>query len=111
MIVLPEPAFDPISFLASNSSGQSTYREGDVIFAQGDEANCVFYVRSGRIKKSYISNQGKERIVTILHEGDFLGVGCVIGHKKRLFTAAAMTACSVVRTERSVMIRALYEQP
>jgi CRP-like cAMP-binding protein len=111
MIPFPETIFDATSFFGSTSSGRASYQEGDVVFAQGDDANSIFYIRSGKIKKTYVSHNGKERIVAILGAGEFVGVGCVIGRKKRLMTATAMTACSAARIEKSVMVRALYDQP
>ena len=46
--------FDPIAFLAKTGEGRAAtgYAGGQVIFAQGDPADAVFYVQSGRVKLS-----------------------------------------------------------
>src|ERR1051326_3048030 len=54
--VKPKPGlkFDPRAFLAKPGEGRaaSSYATGQVIFAQGDPADAVFYVQSGRVKLS-----------------------------------------------------------
>jgi CRP-like cAMP-binding protein len=53
--------FNLESFLATVAEGRavSTYREGDIVFSQGDRCDGVFYIRSGDCKISVISEQGK----------------------------------------------------
>ena len=54
MSVKPNPRlkFDPIAFLAKAGEGRAAtgYAGGQVIFAQGDPADAVFYVQTGRVK-------------------------------------------------------------
>jgi CRP-like cAMP-binding protein len=61
-------AFDPKDFLAKVGEGKAIveFRKDEVIFAQGDEANTVFYIQKGRVKVVVISEQGKEAVVGIL---------------------------------------------
>jgi CRP-like cAMP-binding protein len=57
-----KPKFDPEAFLAKVEGGVSIakYGKGQVIFAQGDAVDSVFYIREGRVKLSVVSAQGKE---------------------------------------------------
>jgi len=48
-----------------------------IVFAQGDVADTVFYVQKGRVKVVVISEQGKEAVVGILEPGQFFGEGCM----------------------------------
>ena len=113
MVAFSGSTFDPADIFAGKSNGIShaRYIEGDVIFAQGDPSKSVFYIQHGRVKKSYISSQGKERVVVVFKAGEFFGVGCIVGRAKRLMSATAMTTCSVAQIEKPVMLRMLYEQP
>ena len=72
-------SFDPDAFLATvnHSRTQSEYRAGQVIFSQGDGADCVFYIVRGKIKISVTSEQGREAVVGLLGEGNFFGEGCL----------------------------------
>ena len=46
-------AFDPAVFLATAAVGRdiSKYSKKKVIFAQGDDADAVFYIKKGKIKR------------------------------------------------------------
>jgi CRP/FNR family transcriptional regulator, cyclic AMP receptor protein len=80
------------------------------IFEQGQPADSIFYIRSGKVKLSVISQQGKEAIVATLSAGEFLGEGCLAGQPLRMSTARTVTACSLFRIERSLMLRLLREK-
>ncbi len=83
------------------------YRKKQVIFAQGQPADEVFFVEKGEVRLSVASRQGKEAVVTILSLGNFFGEGCLNGQTRRIATARAMTACCVLRMGREAMMDAL----
>ena len=105
-------AFDAKAFLTKASEGRSVsaYRRKQVIFAQGDPADAVFYLERGQVKLTVVSDQGKSAVVAILGPGDFFGEGGLAGQPVRMATASALTEVSVVRVERQVMIRLLHER-
>lgn len=80
------------------------------IFRQGDPADSVFFIRQGKAKISVTSEQGKEAIVATLEPGDFFGEGCLAGQPFRISTAVAVTDCTVIRIDRTMMARMLHEQ-
>src|SRR5580765_6515170 len=86
------PAFDPAVFLATAAIGRdiSKYSKKKIIFAQGDDADAVFYIKKGKVKVAVISDEGKEAIVALLGADEFVGEGCLVGQPKRLATASAM---------------------
>jgi len=105
--------FDPIAFLASAGLGRKLLRLNakDTFFSQGDSADCVFYLQSGRAKLTVISERGKEATITLLVAGDFIGeesLASVSG--LRLATAIAITACTALKIERSEMVRVMHEE-
>ncbi len=69
------PLFDPAAFLATEGLGRdiSTYLKKDIIFAQGDDADAVFYSKKGKVKVVVLSNDGKEAIVALLGPDEFAG--------------------------------------
>ena len=103
--------FEPVAFLetASNGRPMTLLQAQDVIFNQGDAAESVFYLKSGQVKLSVVSRQGKEAVVALLEAGEFLGEGCLIGQPLRLATATALTGCEVLRVERVEIERALRD--
>jgi CRP/FNR family cyclic AMP-dependent transcriptional regulator len=80
------------------------------IFRQGQPADCLFYIRRGKVKLSVISQQGKEAIVAILGAGEFFGEGGLAGQPLRMATAVAMMDCTIDKIERSLMARMLHER-
>jgi CRP/FNR family cyclic AMP-dependent transcriptional regulator len=106
-------SFDPDVFLASLSRGRTTveYQTGHRVFSQGDAADAVFYVARGKIKIFVISEQGREAVVALLGEGDFFGEGCLIAQPLRLAAAASITDATVMRIEKTEMIRVLHAEP
>ena len=107
------PLFDPAVFLATAAIGRdiSTHSKKEVIFAQGDDADAVFYIKKGKVKVAVLSKQGKEAVVALLGPDEFLGEGCLIGQPKRLATASAMTECVTMRVEKTEILRVLQDEP
>ena len=104
--------FDPEAFLAKADGGVtiSKYRKGQVVFAQGDPADSVFYIREGRIKIAVVSDQGNEAVVAFLKAGDFIGEGCLTGRPRRISTARALQDSVITRVDKATMARILPEQ-
>lgn len=108
-----QPQFDSKAFFATMRGGvtNTTYRKDQILFAQGDSADSVFYLQQGKAKVSVLSAQGKEAIVAILDAGDFCGEGCLAGQVVRMASVAAMTDCVGVRIEKTAMIRLIHDEP
>jgi len=104
--------FDPNAFLRTAAKGRvvSSYPKRQIIFAQGDAADSVHYIHSGKVKVTVVSPQGKEAVVAILGADEFFGEGCLIGQPKRLATAMAMTECVTMQVEKSEIQRVLKDE-
>jgi len=83
--------FDPKAFLSKVNGGRaiSDYRKDQTVYTQGEPADSVFYIQSGKVKKTVVSEQGKEAVVALLGTGDFFGEGCLTGQPLRLSTVSA----------------------
>ena len=105
--------FDPKAFLSKVNGGRtiSEYRKNQGVYRQGDPADSVFYIQSGKVKKTVVSEQGKEAVVAVLGAGDFFGEGCLGGQALRLGTVAALTECVIARISKADIIRVIHEQP
>ena len=105
--------FDPVEFLETAAKGRiiSTHQKKRVIFAQGDVADAVIYIKKGKVKVTVVSKQGKEAVVAILGADEFLGEGCLIGQPKRLATATTMTDCVTMRVDKSDILQVLQDEP
>ncbi len=106
-------SFDPKSFLAMVGDGRSIgeYRKDEIVFSQGDPADAVFYIQSGKVKVSVVSEQGKEAVVAMLGTDDFFGEGCLAGQAQRIATVATITDSIIVRLEKAAIVRVIHREP
>ena len=106
-------AFDPKQFLAKVGDGKSIskYQKDQIVFRQGEVADAVFYIQSGRIKVTVVSERGKEAVVGILEPSHFFGEGCLNGHPLRVTTATAIDQSLVTRIAKASMITTLHDEP
>ena len=81
------------------------------IFSQGEPAKSVMFIRTGTVKLSVVSKTGKEAVVGMLAEGDFFGEGCLAGQTKRMSSATAMTAATIVVVQKQEMVGGLHKNP
>ena len=75
-----KPPFDPKVFLSKVNGGRaiSDYRKDQIVHTQGEPADSVFYIQSGKVKKTVVSEQGKEAW-SRFGTGDFFGEACLTG--------------------------------
>src|SRR5579864_6059562 len=105
--------FNPNTFLATIGDGRKilTVPKKQPIFAQGDEADAVFYVQKGKVRLTVVSKIGKEATIAIVSEKNFFGEGALAGQLLRMGSAAAMTDCEILRVEKKAMTDALHREP
>jgi CRP-like cAMP-binding protein len=106
-------AFDAHAFLEAMGRGRtvSKHRPDDVVFSQGDRADSVYYVRTGKVKLSVTSASGKEAVIGVLGDGDFFGEGSLISQPVRLATATALSDSTLDRIDKSKMLHVLHDEP
>jgi CRP-like cAMP-binding protein len=108
-----KPPFDPKVFLAKVNGGLGlrNYRKDQIVYRQGDPADSVFYIQSGKVKKTVVSEQGKEAVIAILDTGDFFGEGCLTGELLRLATVSSLMNCVIARISKADTTRVIHEEP
>jgi CRP/FNR family transcriptional regulator, cyclic AMP receptor protein len=109
----PKTTFDPKAFLAVVGDGKTIleFQKDQIVFAQGEAADTVFYIQKGRVKVVVISDQGKEAVVGIFGADQFFGEGCMNGHSIRIATTTAMEDCLITAITKTAMLATLHDQP
>jgi CRP/FNR family cyclic AMP-dependent transcriptional regulator len=104
--------FDPGTFLATIGDGRKILLvpKKEIIFAQGDAADAVFYIQKGKVKLTVVSKVGKEATIAIVSEENFFGEGSLAGQLLRMGSAAAMTDCELLRVDKKAMMDALHRE-
>ncbi|HTL62374.1 MAG TPA: Crp/Fnr family transcriptional regulator [Nitrospira sp.] len=105
--------FDSKAFLAKVDGGKTIlkFRNKQVLYSQGNAADAVFYLLLGKVKLTVFSAKGKEAVIAILGQGDFLGEACLAGQVVRTATATALEESTVMRIDKAAMIRVLRDEP
>src|SRR6202049_4581335 len=104
--------FDPQVFLSTIGDGRQivSYREREIIFAQGDATDAVFVIQKGKVKLSAKSRAGREATLGILNGKDFVGEDGIAGQPFRIASAIAMTNCDLLRIEKKAMVLSLHQE-
>jgi CRP/FNR family transcriptional regulator, cyclic AMP receptor protein len=84
--------FDTKTFLSTLNGGRKivAFPKKQTIFVQGDSSDAVFYIQTGKVKLTVVSESGREATIGILNEGDFFGEGCLTGQLLRMCSSTAM---------------------
>jgi CRP/FNR family transcriptional regulator, cyclic AMP receptor protein len=109
-----ESNFDCAAFLAKAGLGRRivTLEPKETFFSQGDSADTVFYLQTGRAKLTVVAQNGKEATITLLSAGDFVGEESLASIPGlRLATASAVNMCVALRITRDEMARVMHDEP
>jgi CRP-like cAMP-binding protein len=105
--------FDAAAFLAKAGLGRRIVqlKSKQTFFSQGDPADSIFYLQTGRAKLTVVSPEGKEATISLIAAREFVGeesLASVGG--MHLATATAVTDCTALKIERDEMIRVMHEE-
>lgn len=105
--------FDVQAFVSALGTGRTTtnYRPKAIVYRQGDSANAVYFIESGKVRLTVVSEHGKEGVIAMLTAGDFFGEGCLAGQPVYMATASAMTKSAISRINKQTMTSALSQNP
>jgi len=112
--VQPRPPTDPYvaTLLGKILEGKRVLNvpKGEMIFSQGDKADAIFFIESGRVKISVVSSGGKEGVLGLLGPHNFFGEGSLVGQILRLHSVSVVEPATLFQVEKRAMLRALRDQ-
>jgi CRP-like cAMP-binding protein len=114
MVEKNNSTFHTTAFLSHTGLGRRIIelKPKRAFFTQGDQADSIFYLRTGRARLTVVSQDGKAATITLLSAGDFVGeesLAAVPG--LRLATATAEIPCTALKIKREEMIREMHDEP
>lgn len=86
------------------------YRVGQTIFHEGEEAGSIFTLRSGMLKLSRITGDGRRRILRLLRPGDVVGLEALATGRYDS-EAATLTDATLCRIPTEVVHRLNQQSP
>src|ERR1035441_1448572 len=98
---------DLTALFARVGLGQKTveFEPGQVLFSQGDLADNIFYLQSGRAILQVVMPNGKQTTIALFSPGEFFGEESLAtppGH--RMATASALNTCIAFKIGSEAMI-------
>jgi CRP-like cAMP-binding protein len=107
-----EPTFAPAIPISTFMAGRARheYKAGESIYSQGDPADAVFYIHSGKVKLTVVSMSGKEAVIAYLTAGSFFGETSLAGESLRVSSAYALQTSDIVRIGKTIMLDLLHSE-
>ena len=87
----------------------SKFSATSTIFHEGDRANHLYYLQSGMVKLTKLSEEGKEYILSIFRAGDFFGQIDTFQDSRHSFTATATEECEIGVIQKSDLEVVLWQ--
>jgi len=106
-----DPFFATLLGKITAGKQELSFRKGEKVFSQGDRADSIYFIQSGRIKIAVVSAGGKEAVLAMAGPHDFFGEGSLVNQPLRISTAKALELSTVFRIEKKAMIQSLHDQP
>ncbi len=63
------------------------------------------------MKKTLLSEQGKEAVVAVFGTGDFFGERCLAGQARRFATVSAITESAIMQIPKVKIVEVVYKEP
>ncbi|MGH8197311.1 MAG: Crp/Fnr family transcriptional regulator [Steroidobacteraceae bacterium] len=104
---LPQPVLERIAGLAV----QRSYRNGEIIFSQGDPGDALYAVVTGKIRISAGAADGREISLNIMEPGDTFGEIALLDGGTRTASATATVASELVSIRRDHFIGLVEREP
>jgi CRP/FNR family transcriptional regulator/CRP/FNR family cyclic AMP-dependent transcriptional regulator len=104
---LPDAA---LSSLATRAQLRA-YRRAEVLFRKDDPGTALFVIKTGRVKISTFSAEGKEAVFTVHRPGDVFGELALLDGARRSATATALEPSRLVIIDRQAFVAFLRDQP
>jgi len=102
------------SFLLEAGPGRTirVYRDKEVVYSQGSQANALFFLQSGMVKLTTVSkDRRKKAVLAILQEGDLFGEGCLGPQTRQMSSVTSIGTSTITRLEKSAFRRQIDRDP
>lgn len=84
---------------------------GFLIYLQGTEATCFYYLKEGRVKSFIQSEDGAERVLNLYEAGSLFGEASFFDELPRVSSAVALTSCQLVPIDRELVTQEIARNP
>lgn len=87
------------------------FNKGSMIYSQGDDAECFYYLKSGRVRIFISDENGSEKTVSVAEGGAIIGEAAFFDGLPRISSARAITRCETVSVTKNVLTDIIRRSP
>ena len=84
---------------------------GYLIYLQGAQATCFYFLKSGRVKSFVQSEDGAERVLNLYRAGSLFGEASFFDELPRVSSAVALTPCEIIAIDRELVTQEFARNP
>jgi CRP/FNR family cyclic AMP-dependent transcriptional regulator len=85
------------------------YARGSELYIQGETAEALYYIVSGRVRTYTSSAEGGEKILTVYKSGDILGEAAFFDGMPRVSSARLLTDGKISAVDKPTLLRCMEE--
>ncbi len=104
---LNDSELDAIVALASSSS----VPKKSIVVQEGEVGNALFVILSGSVKISYYASDGREVVLSLLHEGSIFGEMSLLDKRPRSATVSTLEDSRLAQIRQNDFEHLLLDQP
>jgi CRP/FNR family transcriptional regulator len=101
---------EELELLCQNSYAK-LYEKDEVIFFENDSVKKLYFLVNGKVKLSMLSAEGKEKVLTILQEGDIFGELSLFDEDPHPLTAEVMDDARLLIIPWNEMEKLITDRP
>lgn len=104
---LDDSELDAIAALASSSN----VPKKSIVVQEGEIGNALFVILKGSVKISYYASDGREVVLSLLHEGSIFGEMALLDKQPRSATVSTLEDSKLAQIRKADFERLLLNQP
>lgn len=86
------------------------YKDGEMVFRQGERGDCMYVVQSGRVEIILESSEGDIKLM-LLKPGDIFGEMSLFTNAPRSATAVAKGRSRVLTVDKKAFLKRIHQDP
>ncbi|WP_228414818.1 Crp/Fnr family transcriptional regulator [Chryseobacterium sp. G0201] len=83
------------------------YRKNEAIFTDGTMPSGIFYLKTGKVKKYKVDNDGREQIIYIYNTGEFFGYSAILSNESYGDTTQAIESSVIAFISKEDFLKIL----
>ena len=86
------------------------YQDGEIITRQGDVGKVMYVIQKGKVEV-LVENDGRETLLRVAEDGEFLGEMAIFDHEVRSATLRARGEVKVLTIDKKNFLKRIHVDP